>query len=83
VVVLVAALPTSGDQTRALEDVEVLGDGLPGGAQAVLGGQPGAELEQRLTVPVQQLVEERTPSRVREGLEHIAHCHRIGKHSLA
>jgi hypothetical protein len=35
---LVAALSTCGDQFRALEDVEVLRDGLPRRAQAVLGG---------------------------------------------
>jgi hypothetical protein len=67
VVELVAALPTGVDQPRALEDVEVLGDGLPRGAQAVLGDQPGAQLKQRLAVPVEQL----------------AHQDRIGKYILA
>ena len=36
--------------------------------------QPGAQLEQRLAVPLLQLVEEGAPGRVREGLEHVAHA---------
>jgi hypothetical protein len=83
VVELVAALSTGGDQSSALEDVEMLGDGLPRGAEAVLGRQPGAQLEQRLAVPVQQFVEQCAPGRVREGLEHVAHHAMIGKYSLA
>jgi hypothetical protein len=79
VVELVAALPTSGDQSRAFEHIEVLGDGLARGAQSMLGGQGGAQLEQGLSVSLRQLVNERAPGRVGEGLKHVAHSNSIGK----
>ena len=59
VVELVPALAAGLDQARGLEDVEVLRDRLPRGAEAVLGRQPRAELEERLPVPVGQLVKDR------------------------
>jgi hypothetical protein len=75
----VAALAAPDDEAGVLEDVEVLGDGLTARAHAVPGDQPGAQLEQRLAVPVLQLVEDGAPGRVGEGLEHVAHGPTIGK----
>jgi hypothetical protein len=75
----VAPFPSPGDQARVLEDVEVLGDGLAARAHPVPADQPGAQLEQRLAVPVLQLVEDGAPGRVGEGLEQVAHTHTIGK----
>jgi hypothetical protein len=49
----------------------------------VLGCQPDAQLEQHLTVPLPQLVEDHASSRVGEGPEHVAHDQTIGKHLLA
>jgi len=43
---------------------QVLGDGLPGRADLMPHGQPGADLEQRLTVPLGQLVQDDPPGRV-------------------
>jgi T4-like virus tail tube protein gp19 len=45
--------------------------------------QPDAELEQRLSVPLLQFVEDCPPGRVGEGLEHVAHAAMIGKSLLA
>jgi hypothetical protein len=39
----------------------------------VLHRQPGAELEQRLAVALDELVEDRPPRRVGECLEHVTH----------
>jgi hypothetical protein len=50
VVELAAAFAAGGDQAGGLQDVEVLGDGLAGGGELVLHGEPGADLEQGLVV---------------------------------
>ena len=78
---LVPPLPPGVDQPGGLEDVEVLGDPLPRGGQAVLGGQPCADLEQGLAVALDQLVENRPSGRIGECLEHvdIGHPGSIGK----
>jgi hypothetical protein len=57
VVVLVATSSFGGDESGFFEDREVLGDGLAGGAESVLHGQAGADLEQRLAVAVDELVD--------------------------
>jgi hypothetical protein len=46
-------------------------------------GQPGAQLEQRLTVVVAQLVEDGAPGRRGEGVEDVGDADTIGKRSLA
>src|SRR5665647_503831 len=79
----VAALTVPRNKPGVLQHVQVLGDRLPAGGQAVLHGEAGAELEERLPVPVHQLVEDRSPGGVREGLEHVAHGSTIGKLRLA
>jgi hypothetical protein len=61
----------------------VLGDGLAGRTEAVLGRQAAAQLEQRLAVPVPELVEDHAPGRVGEGAEHVTHESTIGKSLLA
>ena len=52
-------------------------------AEAVLHGEAGADLEQRLPVALAQFVEDRPPCRVGERLEDVTHSPRIGKSPLA
>jgi hypothetical protein len=59
-----------------LQYVEVLGDRLTRGAQPVPHGQPRAQLEQRLAVPADEFVEDRSPGQVSERLEDVAHSTR-------
>src|SRR4051794_36560816 len=80
---LVPALAAGGDEAGLLQDVQVLGDGLPARAEPVPADQPGAQLEQRLVVPLLELVEDGPPGRVREGFEDVAHDGTIGKYPLA
>ena len=68
VVELVAALLAGADEAGLLEHREVLRDRLPRRAEPVLGGQPRAELEQRLPVPLPQLVQDRAARGRRERL---------------
>ena len=53
---LVPALPSGNNEARVLEHLEVLGDGLPGGAEAVFHCQSAADLEQRLPVVLDELL---------------------------
>ena len=71
---LVSTLPLRRDESGRLEHVEVLRDGLPRQAQAVLHRQSGAELKQRLAIPLVQFVENRSPRRSDQCLEDIGHC---------
>src|SRR3954465_9047692 len=68
VVELVAALAAGPHQPRRLEDVQVLRDRLPGRADLVPADQPGAQLEQRLAVPLLEFVEESAAGGIRERL---------------
>ncbi|MFN8050490.1 MAG: hypothetical protein U0Q22_03550 [Acidimicrobiales bacterium] len=76
---LVATVASGRHEAGLLEHVEVLGDGLPRGGELVLGREAGAELEERLAVAVDELVQYGAPSRVGEGLEHVSHALTIGK----
>src|SRR5436309_8196364 len=73
VVELVPALAAGLDQTRGLQNVEVLRDRLPRRAKPVLDRQTRADLKQRLPVPVGQLVEDRAARGVGQGLEDVTH----------
>ena len=73
VVELVAACAAGGDQAGGLEDVEVLGDGLAGGAEVVLHGEARAELEEGLAIAVGQLVEDGAPRGVGERVVDVWH----------
>ena len=76
---LVPAFAPRADQAGPLEHVEVLRDRLPGQPEAMLHRQPRAELEERLTVAVSELVEDR-PARGRgESMEDVRHLQTIGK----
>jgi hypothetical protein len=72
VVELVTALAAGRDQPGVLEDVEMLRDRLAGRTKPVPGRQPRADLEQRLSVPFRELVEDRPARWVRQGFEGIA-----------
>src|SRR5258706_176150 len=74
VVELVTALAAGLDQTRGLQNVEVLRDRLPRRAKPVLGRQARADLKERLPVPVGQLVEDRAARRIRQCLEDVTHA---------
>src|SRR5690554_1020167 len=76
---LVPALPCRVHQTRRLQHLQVLRDGLPGRGEPVLDRQPGADLEQGLAVALDQLVEDRPPGGIRERLEHVTHRATLGK----
>jgi len=81
---LVPAFPPGGDKARALEHLEMLRDGLPGGAEAVFHRQSAAYLEQRLPVSLDELIEDRPPRRIGECLEQVTHRPMtIGKQELA
>lgn len=60
-------------ETRFFQHFEVLGDSLPGEIQVALHGQPFANLEESLTVPVDQFVEDRSPGRRRQRMDDINH----------
>src|SRR5690606_28540735 len=83
VVELVAPLATGADEPRGLEDLEVLGDRLPGRGELVARGEAGADLEERLAVAVHELVEDRATGRDRARHEHVRHASTIGKCTLA
>jgi hypothetical protein len=55
----------------------MLQDGLPRHPEPARHGQPGAQLEQGLTVPFLQRVEERAPRWRGQSLEGVAHHGRI------
>src|SRR5690348_14691054 len=80
---LVPALLPRPDQAGGLEHVEVLRDRLPRQAEPVVGQQPPAQLEERLTVAVSELVEDRAARGSRQGLEDVRHLRTIGKWLLA
>ncbi len=75
------------DQSRGGQQVEMLGDRLPRGGQAVFHGEPSAQLEQGLPVVVGQFVENCPPGRIGEGFEDRSvigvHTSTIGKCLLA
>ena len=60
-------------ETGLFEHFEMLGDSLPGEIQVALHGQPYANLEEGLTVPLGQSIEDRPPRRRRQSLEDINH----------
>ena len=66
-----------------LQFVEVLGDCLAGGREAMLHREPAAQLEQRLPVAVAEFVEDVPPCGVGQRLEDITHGSMIGKRLLA
>lgn len=70
---LVPALASGSEQAGLLQYRHVLRDGLPGRADIVLRDETRAQLEQRLTVPVDEFVEDRAPGRVRQGSEQVTH----------
>src|SRR3954453_3712866 len=80
---LVATRASGLDQAGLLQHVEVLRDRLPRRREAVLHGEPRAELEQRLPVALAQLVEDRSARGIGQGLEDVTHGAMICKPLLA
>lgn len=71
---------TFGDhETNGFQQVEVLGDRLSGHPQAVFHRQPSAQLEQRLAIPVVQLVQNRPSRRRSQCFEDVTHLNMICK----
>lgn len=58
-----AALPLRGDESNRLQHGEMLGDRLPGEIEVMLHRQTNADLVERLTIAIAQLVENRPPCR--------------------
>jgi hypothetical protein len=73
VVERVPTLVAGADQAGRHEQVEVLGDGLPGRAKLMLGRQPCAQLEQRLPIAVGELVKDRPSGGIGQRFEDVAH----------
>src|SRR5438552_7801058 len=69
----VATVPSGHHQPGRLEDVEVLRDRLPRRRRPMSGDQSRADLEERLAIPILELIENGPPSRICEGFEHVAH----------
>src|SRR3954453_19840158 len=61
----------------------MLRDRLPCRAQAMLHDQPRADLEERLTVAVGELIENCPPRRIGDGAENVSQARMIGKSRLA
>ena len=81
---LVATPSFRCDESGVFEDRQMLGDCLAGGAESMLHGQAGADLEQRLAVPVDELVKDGSTCRVVERLVQLGgHNSNIGKSTLA
>ena len=67
-VVFVAPSSFGCDKAGVLENREVLGDCLAGGADSVLHDQTGTDLEQGLAVPIDEFVEDGSACRVAQRL---------------
>ena len=81
---LVPALSTAGHEACALEHVEVLRDRLAGRTHVVLHRQTCADLEKSLAVSGAELIEDRPPGGICQGLEDVTQTlTMIGKQSLA
>jgi len=74
VVELASALALAAHEAGRLEHVEVLRDRLSRQPQAMLHRQPGAELEERLTVSVVKLIEDGSSRRRGKRMEDVAHA---------
>jgi hypothetical protein len=73
VVKLVTSLPLCDNQSSRFEQFEMLRNALPRRGDLMFHCQPGAQLEQRLTVSLKQFVENRPPYRRRNRLKNVAH----------
>ena len=80
---LVSPLTSAGHKTRRFQHLQVLRDGLPGQSRLASQSKPGADLEERLTVPLDEFVENGPPGRRRECVKDITHVQTIGKWRLA
>ena len=69
----IASIAPGLDQASLFEYVQVLRYGLPGGTKLVLRGQPGTDLEQCLSIPVGELIEDLPSGGIGQGLEDVAH----------
>lgn len=83
VVKFVPALALDGHKARRLQDFQMLRDRLPGKRDLMFHGQPCTQLKESLTIPIDQLVEDRASYGRDECLEDVAHRFIIGKSRLA
>ena len=68
----VATLTSRRNQPCLFENIEVLRNCLATRGHLMLGRQARADFKKRLSIPIGQLVEDRSPCRVCQGLEDIA-----------
>ncbi len=80
---LVPALASGSEQAGLLQYRHVLRDGLPGRADVVLRDESRAQFEQRLTVPVDEFVEDCARVGSARALNRSPTSETIGKCSLA
>lgn len=73
IVVLVSALSSGTQQPCRFQYLQVLRHGLPAEVDLMPHGQPAAQLEQRLTIPITQLVDDQSTYRCGQGMEHVIH----------
>ncbi|MDT5011246.1 MAG: hypothetical protein QOH57_2863 [Mycobacterium sp.] len=76
---LVPALAARLDQTRGLENVEVLRYRLPRGTKLVFGCQSRAYLKERLAIPVAQFVQDCAARGIGQCLKDVPHRSRLCK----
>ena len=80
----VATFTPRRNQARIFENIQVLRDCLAARGHLMLGRQARADFKKCLSVPGGQLIEDRSPGRVCQGLEDIAQPESIiGKSLLA
>src|SRR5690606_42096588 len=73
VVELVAPLATGADEPRGLEDLEVLGDRLPGRGELEARGEAGADPDERLAGADHELAGDHAAGPGPEAPEHARH----------
>ncbi len=83
IVKFVLALSYGADKTRRLQNFKMLRDRLSRQPQLMLHRQSRAQLKERLTVPLDQFIQDRPSCRRNDRLEDVAHIAIIGKSSLA
>nr|WP_255639545.1 hypothetical protein [Deinococcus betulae] len=78
-----ATLTVGGQESSGFKYLEMLGDGLAGEGQVVMGGETDAEFEESLTIARAQRIEDRPPSWSGQGVIEVRHTPTIGKSRLA
>jgi hypothetical protein len=76
---LVPALAPAPDESGGLQDIKVLRDRLSRQSELMPVRQSRAQLEQGLSLPFGEFVEDRSSRGIRQGFEDVTHGRSIGK----